>query len=315
MDLGHRLTGPNATTSQPRLLTVNIVHRIHPGYFHDTAIDKQPVDGPVELTATGLAGDRQLDPHHGGSDKAVYAYAAEDANWWATQLGRTIPPGLFGENLRTHDLDVSGAIIGEKWRIGTVLLEVRIPRTPCQNLSLRIGIDNFHIRFNTTGRVGAMLKVHEPGLVCAGDPITVVDRPHHGVRVCDLATGPHATGMRGLLDSGIPLATTVRAKAHRIVRRSALGQSAQHPPATPTHESRSTAPRTHGLEAVIGEVDRHTLVGVQDKHPPFVSPEHAQGGQDRLFRWSHTTEVKNKIRHGQSATAATSGRPKCVTED
>ena len=142
MDLGHRLTGPNATTSQPRLLTVNIVHRIHPGYFHDTAIDKQPVDGPVELTATGLAGDRQLDPHHGGSDKAVYAYAAEDANWWATQLGRTIPPGLFGENLRTHDLDVSGAIIGEKWRIGTVLLEVRMPRTPCHNLSLRIGIDN-----------------------------------------------------------------------------------------------------------------------------------------------------------------------------
>ena len=142
MDLGHRLTGPNATTSQPRLLTVNIVHRIHPRYFHDTAIDKQPVDGPVELTATGLAGDRQLDPHHGGSDKAVYAYAAEDANWWATQLGRTIPPGLFGENLHTHDLDVSGAIIGEKWRIGTVLLEVRMPRTPCQNLSLRIGIDN-----------------------------------------------------------------------------------------------------------------------------------------------------------------------------
>jgi MOSC domain-containing protein YiiM len=241
VDLGHHVTGPNATPSHPRLLTVNIVHRTHPGYFHDTAIDKQPVGGPVQLTATGVAGDRQLG-HHGGPDKAVYAYATEDANWWATQLGRTIPPGLFGENLRTHDLDVSGAIIGEKWRIGTVLLEVRMPRTPCQNLSLRIGIDNFHIRFNTTGRVGAMLKVHEPGPVCAGDPITVVDRPHHGVRVRDLATGPDATGMRRLLDSGIPLATTVRAKAHRIVRQSTPGQSAQHPPATPTHQSRSTAP-------------------------------------------------------------------------
>jgi MOSC domain-containing protein YiiM len=114
-------------------------------------------------------------------------------------------------------------------------------RTPCQNLSMRIGIDNFHIRFNTTGRVGAMLKVREPGLVCGGDPITVVDRPHHGVRVCDLATGPDATGMLRLLDSGIPLATTVRARAHRIVRRSTLGQSAQHPPAAPTHESRSAA--------------------------------------------------------------------------
>jgi MOSC domain-containing protein YiiM len=222
VDPGQHLAGPNGMTRQPRLLTVNIVHSIHAGYFHDTAIDKQPVDGPVELTATGLAGDRQLNPHHGGSDKAVYAYATEDASWWATQLGRTIPPGLFGENLRTQGLDVSGAIIGEKWRIGTVLLEVRMPRTPCQNLSMRIGIDNFHIRFNTTGRVGAMLKVHEPGPVCAGDPITVVDCPHHGVRVCDLATGPDAAGMQRLLDSGIPLATTVRAKAHRIVRGSTL---------------------------------------------------------------------------------------------
>jgi MOSC domain-containing protein YiiM len=215
------MTGLTAVTGKPRLLTVNIVHRIHPGYFHDTAIDKQPVDGPVAVTASGLAGDRQVDPHHGGCDRAVYAYAAEDADWWATQLGRTVPPGLLGENLRTQDLDVSGAIIGEQWRIGTVLLEVRMPRTPCQNLSMRIGIDNFHMRFNTTGRVGAMLKVREPGLMQAGDPITVVDRPRHGVRVCELATGPDATQMRRLLDSGVPLAATVRAKAHRIIRRPA----------------------------------------------------------------------------------------------
>jgi MOSC domain-containing protein YiiM len=226
--IGRRLTGPNATL-QPRLVTVNVVHSVHPGYFHDTAIDKQPVDGFVELTATGLAGDRQLDPHHGGSDRAVYAYATEDASWWAAELGRNIPPGLFGENLRTQDLEVSGAVIGEKWRIGTVLLEVRMPRTPCQNLSMRIGIEKFHIRFNTTGRVGAMLKVHEPGQVCAGDSITVVDRPDHGVRVCDLATGPDATQMWRLLDSGIPLATTVRAKAHRIVKRSTLDQRAERP--------------------------------------------------------------------------------------
>lgn len=223
----HRQAPPvgSGLTSQPRLLTVNIVHRIHPGYFHDTAIDKQPVDGPVELTATGLAGDRQVDPHHGGSDRAVYAYATEDANWWAAQLGRAIPSGLFGENLRTQGVEVSGAIIGEKWRIGAVLLEVRMPRTPCQNLSMRMGIENFHIRFNATGRVGAMLKICEPGLVHAGDPITVVDRPDHGVRVCDLTTGPDATQMRRLLDSGIPLATTVRAKAHRIVRRSTLARA------------------------------------------------------------------------------------------
>ncbi len=208
-------------TSQPRLVAVTIVHRVRRGYFHDTAIDKQPVEGPVRVTVYGLAGDRQLDPHHGGADRAVYAYAAEDASWWAAQLGRAIPAGLFGENLRTEDLDVSGAAIGEQWRVGTALLEVRMPRNPCQNLSMRIGIDHFHTRFNTTGLVGAMLKVREPGVVSAGDPITIVRRPGHGVRVCDLATGPDATQMRRLLESGIPLASTVRAKAHRIVRRSA----------------------------------------------------------------------------------------------
>jgi MOSC domain-containing protein YiiM len=184
----------------------------------------------VELTAIGLAGDRQFDPHHGGADSAVYAYAIEDANWWAIQLGRAIPPGLFGENLRTQDIDVSGAIIGAKWRIGAVLLEVRMPRTPCQNLSMRIGIENFHIRFNAIGRVGAMLKVREPGPVCAGDPITIVDRPRHGVRVCDLAAGPDATGMQRLLDSGIPLASAVRAKARRIVTRPIPRQSAKQSP-------------------------------------------------------------------------------------
>jgi MOSC domain-containing protein YiiM len=167
----------------------------------------------------------------------VYAYATEDASWWATQLGRPIPPGLFGENLRTQDLDVSGAIIGEKWRIGTVLLEVRMPRPPCQNLSMRMGIDNFHVHFKSTGRVGAMLKVREPGLVCAGDPISVVDRPEHGVRVSALATTPNATDMRRLLDSGTPLAASVRAKADRIVKRSTADRSAKHT----AHEYRSTA--------------------------------------------------------------------------
>lgn len=205
--------------TQARLTAVNVVHHVQPGFFHDTAIDKRPVDGPVEVTELGLAGDRQVDSSHGGVDKAVYAYGDEDARWWAEELGQSIPAGLFGENLRTSGMNVTGALIGETWRVGPVLLQVRMPRTPCQNLALRVGIDGFHLRFNATGRVGALLKVLEPGVVEAGDPIEVVDRPTHSVTVADLAVGPTPHQMQELLASGVSLAKNVRAKASRVSAR------------------------------------------------------------------------------------------------
>jgi len=201
------------------LRTVNVVHVLRPGFFHETAIDKRPVDGPVEVTELGLVGDRQVDSSHGGPDKAVYAYADEDAAWWAGELGTTIEPGRFGENLRTSGIEVTDALVGERWLVADVVLEVRMPRTPCQNLSLRMGIEGFHMRFNATGRVGALLRVVQPGTVRAGDPITVVERPDHDVSVGDLARGPDAEQMAALLASGVQLARGVRAKAERIVRR------------------------------------------------------------------------------------------------
>ncbi|MGH3095461.1 MAG: MOSC domain-containing protein [Streptosporangiales bacterium] len=205
-----------------RLVTVNVVHRVRPGHFHDTAIDKRPVEGPVGVDEQGLAGDRQVDRSHGGPDKAVYAYSTEDADWWAVDLGRPIPPGLFGENLRTVGLPVSDAVIGERWRIGTARFEVRMPRTPCDNLSHRTGEERFHLRFYASGRVGAMLKVLAAGQVRTGDEVVIEERPDHRVRVSDLVTGADAEQMQRLLDAGIPLARSVRAKARRLLRRAAL---------------------------------------------------------------------------------------------
>lgn len=213
--------------ANPCLVAVNVVYRVRRGYFQDTAIDKRPVRGPVEVTPLGLAGDRQLSRVHGGPDRAVYAYAEEDARWWSGELGRDIPPGTFGENLRLRGVDVTGARIGERWRVGTVLLEVRLPRTPCENLAARMGIDGFHLRFNATGRVGAMLRVVEPGVLQAGDALVVVERPGHDVTVGSLATGVDATQMRALLDSGVPLAASVRAKARRAVARAERREPAQ----------------------------------------------------------------------------------------
>ena len=131
-------------TSAPRLLSVNLaVVRDNPFKGAPrTGIDKQPVDGPVEVRApgskahglgSGLVGDFIGDRrHHGGDDQAVYAYALEDLQWWADQLGVALGAGQFGENLTTMGLDVNGARIGERWKVGdTAELQVTEPRIPC----------------------------------------------------------------------------------------------------------------------------------------------------------------------------------------
>jgi MOSC domain-containing protein YiiM len=203
------------------LTSVNVVHAIRAGAGRDTAIDKRSVAGRVGVGELGLAGDRQCDTrHHGGPDRALYAYAAEDAAWWADELGREVPPGLLGENLTTSGLDVTGARIGERWRIGDgVLVEVRLPRTPCENLSMRMGDPEFHKRFARSGRVGAYLKVLDGGSVEAGDRIVVEERPDHGLTVGGYYDRPGPDVMRRVLDSGVDLAETVRRRAQRIAAR------------------------------------------------------------------------------------------------
>lgn len=202
-----------------------VVHTVRPGHWGDTAIDKRPVAGPVEVGELGLAGDQQLQPVHGGPDKAVYAYAAEDAAYWETELDRELPPGTLGENLRTVAWDVTHAVVGERWRIGGedgVVVEVRMPRTPCENLSHRLGLERFHVDFGRSGRVGALLRVRRQGRVAAGDPIALVERPDHGVTIADLATGTQdAEALQQMLDAGVPLARSVRDRARRAVRRAA----------------------------------------------------------------------------------------------
>jgi MOSC domain-containing protein YiiM len=203
--------------------TVNVVHALRDGYFHPTAIDKRPVAGPVRVGWLGLTGDQQVDRNHGGPDRAVYVYADEDAAWWSERLDREIPAGLFGENLRTTGLDVTGARVGEQWRVGDdVVLEVRRIRTPCENLALRMGIEGFHLEFLKSGRVGAMCRVVTEGEVRAGDRVGQVVRPLHRVTIGRLAQDSATPEeMQELLDSGVSLAPGVRSKATRVAARAA----------------------------------------------------------------------------------------------
>jgi MOSC domain-containing protein YiiM len=149
-----------------------------------SGIDKRPVPGRVAVHPLGLEGDVQVNRrHHGGEGQAVYAYAQEDADWWQRELGRELPPGRFGENLRTTGLDLLGAVLGERWRIGTALFEVTAWRTPCANFARYWGIPDLVKRFAAHGATGAYLRVLETGELGAGDPVQLLDRPEHGLTV------------------------------------------------------------------------------------------------------------------------------------
>jgi MOSC domain-containing protein YiiM len=179
-----------------RILSVNLaVPELSPAKrVGVTGINKQPVAGPVAVRApgpkttglhSGLVGDQIFDiEHHGGDDQAVYAYAREDYDWWQTQLGRDLPGGSFGENLTTVDVDVSGAVIGELWRVGPdLVLQPTFGRIPCVTFQARMAEPHWVRRFTHANRTGAYLRVVEPGEMSAGDPVTVGRRPPHGVTI------------------------------------------------------------------------------------------------------------------------------------
>ncbi|MEV6809768.1 MOSC domain-containing protein [Streptomyces sp. NPDC051132] len=216
-----------------KLLSVNVGRPRQVPYTNQpdgvTGIDKQPAEGPVRVAApgpkgvgaSGLAGDTVCDlRHHGGNDQAVYAFAREDLDDWERELGRSLPNGCFGENLTTDGLDVSGALIGERWRIGAELvLEVTSGRIPCATFQGHMGERGWVRRFTQKGATGAYLRVIEPGEIRAGDPIEVVYRPDHEVTATmefRASTTEHELLPR-LLAAGPALHPEALAKARKYV--------------------------------------------------------------------------------------------------
>ncbi len=191
--------------SQGRVLAVCLVHGLVP--TRDTvgvsAIDKRAVAGPVKVHPLGLTGDLQANrTDHGGPTKAVYAYTQEDADYWRAELGRTIEPGLFGENLRLTGVDAGNAVIGERWSINGVELEVTMPRIPCGNFARHVGEPGWVRRFTAANRPGAYLRVVKGGSVQAGDAVGVTSRPAHGVTIAQVFGGLDADAAGRLLAAG-----------------------------------------------------------------------------------------------------------------
>ena len=162
-----------------------------------TSIWKKPVAGGVHVAQHNLAGDKQADLRfHGGADKAVYTYAREDYEWWGEELGGPLADGTFGENLTLAGVDVTSAVVGERWEVGSALLQVTGPRTPCWKLGARMEDVEFPVYFAAAGRPGAYLRVLAEGYLEAGCEIDVVQKPAHGLTVGEVARIYHGDRAR-----------------------------------------------------------------------------------------------------------------------
>ncbi len=201
----------------------------------DTAIDKRPVDA-IEVRdpgpkrgglGSGVLGDDVVSrKHHGGSRQAVYAVAREELDWWGAELGRELRDGMFGENLTTAGIEVDAAVVGERWRVGSALLEVAGPRIPCATFAAWMGERAWVRRFTERGRTGAYLAVVEAGVVAVGDAVEVSGRPEHGItvpRVFRAFTGDDEAAAQ-VLAAGILGAEDSASLERRLTRRAQIDQ-------------------------------------------------------------------------------------------
>lgn len=187
-----------------------------------TGIRKNPVDGEVFLSASGIERDAIVDTrHHGGADQALYAYSADDYDWWAEATGREFPPGMFGENLTIRGLP-SNMTIGDRLLIGDVVLEATSARIPCRTLAVRLEDDDFGKAFRRAERPGIYFRVLNEGHVRGGDAVTLIETMETDVTTLDLfryafALQHDANELRRFLAA--PLAERVRADVESRLQR------------------------------------------------------------------------------------------------
>lgn len=179
------------TIARGKVLSINVTHVVHEGDWTGsegrTGIDKRPSQNRVALKNDGVEGDVIVDrKHHGGYDKAVYAYAHEDLIWWESELEIGLTNGRFGENLTTSGIDVTHAVIGQRWAIGSSILEVSQPRIPCRVFAGFWERPTLIRDFTKAGRPGAYLRIIQEGDIGAGDAIEIVHTPSHGITISEL---------------------------------------------------------------------------------------------------------------------------------
>lgn len=207
-----------------QLLSVNIGQaRPDPRNPSKTSgIYKEPITGAATISSLGLENDAIVSvKHHGGPDQAVYLYTQEDYNWWSSQIGRDLPPGIFGENLTLQGFSSADLIIGDKLTIGAVTLQVSAPRIPCETFAARMGDPAFVKKFRHGERPGAYCRVLVAGRLQAGDPVRLERFPGVSVSLLDVYRDHYepqknATAIQRILAA--PIASRIRQKKEEQLR-------------------------------------------------------------------------------------------------
>lgn len=172
-----------------------------------SAISKQPLPGIVRIGTLGLAGDEQADPvHHGGPDMAVHHYPLDHHDFWREELGKhelLDQPGAFGSNLCVRGLTEFHVLLGDRFRLGSALLEASQPRQPCWKIEHRFGRTKMVKRILETRRCGWFYRVIEEGEARAGDRLEKVENGLEGwsmARIFEAVWGTSTPQDPGLLE-------------------------------------------------------------------------------------------------------------------
>lgn len=173
-----------------RIDSVNIGKRAQldgPGYSGVTGIFKEAHAAPLRVTELGLVGDEIVNgKHHGGPDQALYLYRSEDYEWWADQLGRELPAGIFGENLTVSGMPSSDALIGSRITFKEVIVELTAPRIPCGQFAARMGDTGFVKAFVEANRPGFYARVLSTGKISEGEAGEFSEPTEHDVSIVQL---------------------------------------------------------------------------------------------------------------------------------
>lgn len=165
-------------------MTVDALLTGMPVPFRDgdySAIAKQPVSGAVRIGWLGLAGDSVADPvHHGGWDKAIHLYPQDHYGWWRERKpGHPLleKPGAFGENIASHGMTEEEVCLGDRFSLGSAVVEVSHGRQPCWKLDHRFGARDVMATIVKTARCGIYFRVLREGEAEAGVMMELLERP------------------------------------------------------------------------------------------------------------------------------------------